>query len=74
MPFAYEKIVFWEKKKFIIPSGEAEKLFIDDISKPKTEWLHDSPLNDIVFKPNLWGTTGNFTSPHVNFPLIIQKE
>ena len=41
MPFAYEKIVFWKKKKFITPSGEAEKLFIDDISKPMTEWLHD---------------------------------
>ena len=49
MPFAYERIVFWKKKKFIIPSGEAEKRFIDNISKPMTEFLHNSPLNDIVF-------------------------
>ena len=68
MPFTYEKIVFWKKKKFITPSGEAEKLFIDDISKPMTEWLHDSPLNDIVFNPNLWGRERLITLPP---PMLI---
>ena len=63
MTFAYERIVFWKKKKFIIPSGEAEKRFIDYISKPMTELLHNSPLNDIVFNLNKGGGRGdgNFT-------------
>ena len=53
MPLAYEKVAYWKKKKLIVPSREAGKRFIDDILKSMTEWLHDSPLNDIVFKTRM---------------------
>ena len=35
---------------FLLPSGKAGRKFIGEISRLMSEWLHDLPLKDIVFK------------------------
>ena len=37
---AYETVVFWRKKKFLLPSGKAERKFIREVSRLMSEWLH----------------------------------
>ena len=56
--FIYEKIVFWRKNLFLLPTGGAGKWYIDEITRLINEWLSNSPLKSIAFKlimimPNL---------------------
>ena len=50
LSLAYEKIVYWKKNLFLLPSGRAAKQFIEETTKLMNEWSHDSPLKDIAFK------------------------
>ena len=47
---AYEKIVNWKKNLFLLPSGQAGKSFIDEMSRLINESIRKSPLKDIAFK------------------------
>ena len=54
----YEEVVYWKKNMFLLPSGRAGKRYVDETTRLMNEWLHDSPMKDIVFKaimimPNL---------------------
>ena len=50
LSLAYKKIVYWQKNPLLLPSRQVGKSFIDEISKLMNEWIHESPLKDIVFK------------------------
>ena len=50
LSLAYEKIVYWKKNLFLLPSGQAGKSFIDEMSRLMNEWIRKSPLKDIAFK------------------------
>ena len=50
LSLAYEKIVYWKKNLFLLPSGQAGKSFIDEMSRLINEWIRESPLKDIAFK------------------------
>ena len=50
LSLVYEKIVYWKKNLFLLPSGRTGKQFIEETTKLINEWLHDSPLKDIAFK------------------------
>ena len=50
LSLAYEKIVYWKKNLFLLPSGQAGKSFIDEMSRLMNEWIRESPLKDIAFK------------------------
>ena len=47
----YEKIVYWKKNLFLLPSGQAGKSFISKTPTLMNEWIHEeSPLKEIAFK------------------------
>ena len=48
--FPYEQIVYWRKNLFLLPSGQVEKNFIDEISRLMIDWIHESPLKNMAFK------------------------
>ena len=48
--FIYEKIVYWKKNLFLLPTGKAGKLFIDELTKLFNAWIDDSPLKNIAMK------------------------
>ena len=50
LSLVYEKIVYWKKNLFMLPSGHVGKQFIGETTQLTNEWLHDSPLKDIAFK------------------------
>ena len=55
---AYEKIVFWNKNIFMLPTGAACKKSISETTRLMNAWLNDSPLKYLAFKeihimPNL---------------------
>jgi len=55
---AYEKVVFWRKNLFLLPTSQAGKEYIDETSRLLNAWAHDSPLDTLAFKaimimPNL---------------------
>ena len=41
------KIVFWRKNLFLLPSGACSKRYIEEITWLLNEWNSDSPLKDI---------------------------
>ena len=54
----YDKVVFWRKNLFLLPTGSAGKKYIEETTRLMNEWLQDSPMKDICFKaimlmPNL---------------------
>ena len=46
----YEKIVYWRKNLFLLPTGKAGKQYIDEITRLINAWVADSPLKKIAFK------------------------
>ena len=48
--FIYEKIVFWRKNLFLLPTGKSGKKYIDEITRLVNAWLSDSCLKDVAFK------------------------
>ena len=54
----YDKVVFWLKNLFLLPSGFCGKRYIQETARLLNEWIHGSPLHRISFKkvmlmPNL---------------------
>ena len=54
----YDKVVFWRKNIFLLPSGRSGKLYIVEATRLINYWTHNSPLQDVAFKaimvmPNL---------------------
>ena len=54
----YEKIVYWRKNLFLLPSGKWGKEYVCETTKMLNHWVEDSPMKDIAFKvimilPNL---------------------
>ena len=47
---AYEKIVLWRKNLFMLPTGNAGKKYIKDVTKLLNTWAQDSPLRSISLK------------------------
>ena len=47
---AYEKIVFWRKNLFLLPTSKSGREYIDETSRLLNEWVHDSPVASIAFK------------------------
>ena len=48
--FAYEQIVYWKRNLFMLPTGKAGRLFIDEITKLIRAWVEESPLKRISMK------------------------
>ena len=46
----YDKVVFWGKKIFLLPSGRSGKLYIEETTRLINSWTHNSPLQDVAFK------------------------
>ena len=46
----YEKIVYWRKNLFMLPSGHAGKSYIKETIRLLDEWNHNSSLKDIALK------------------------
>ena len=54
----YDKVVFWRKNIFLLPSGRSGKLYIEETTRLINSWTRNSPLQDVAFKammvmPNL---------------------
>ena len=47
---AYEKIVLWRKNLFMLPTGNAGKKYIKDVTRLLNTWTQDSPLRSISLK------------------------
>ena len=48
--FVYEKIVYWKKNLFLLPTGKAGQCFIDEITRILDAWVNGSPVKHIAFK------------------------
>ena len=46
----YEKIIYWWRNLFMVPTGKASKEFINEITRLLNAWIDDSSLKDIAFK------------------------
>ena len=54
----YEKVVYWKKNLFLLPTGKSGKLYIDESVKLLNSWVEGTALFEIAFKaivilPNL---------------------
>ena len=58
----YDKMVYWQKNMFIVPSGGGGKKFIKEITRLINLWTDDSPLENIALK-----------AIHVLPALLLQK-
>ena len=47
---AYEKIVYWRKNLFMVPTGAAGKKFINETTKMLNFWTDNSPLKLIALR------------------------
>ena len=45
----YEKIVYWRKNLFMLPTGKAGIQFIEEMTKLMLSWVEDTAMKDIVF-------------------------
>ena len=46
----YDKVVFWHKNLFLLPSGLCGERYVEETTRLLNEWIHDSSLNRISFK------------------------
>lgn len=58
LDLAYNKIVFWRRNLFLLPTGKAGKRYIDETTRLLNAYVTDSPLGKVAFKaimimPNL---------------------
>ena len=47
---AYEKIVFWRKNLFMLPTGKPGKKYIKEVTRLLNAWTQDTPLRSISLK------------------------
>ena len=59
---AYEKIVFWRKNIFMLPTGSIGKKYVLETTKLLNAWTSNSPMKDIAFK-----------AIHIMPSLLLQK-
>ena len=45
----YEKIVYWRKNLFMLPTGKAGIQFIEEMTKLMLSWVEDTAMKDIAF-------------------------
>ena len=45
--------IYWKKNLFLIPSRQAGKNFIDELSRLMNEWIQELSLKDIAFKTSM---------------------
>ena len=45
---AYDKIAYWRKKLFLLPTGTMERSFIDKMERMINAWVYDRPIKDIA--------------------------
>ena len=47
----YDKIVYWRKNLFLLPTGAAGKSsFINKMTRMSNEWVYDTPIKNIALK------------------------
>ena len=46
----YEKIVYWKKNIFLLPTGKCGRCFIDETARLIDAWIRGSPLKNIALK------------------------
>ena len=46
----YEKIVYWKKNIFVLPSSKSRSCFIDETTRLTDAWVRGSPLKNITLK------------------------
>ena len=46
----YEKIVYWKKNIFLLPTGKCRKCFIEETTRLIDAWIRGSPLKNIALK------------------------
>ena len=46
----YDKVVFWRKNIFFLPSGKSGKQYIEETTQLINSWIYNSPLHDGAFK------------------------
>ena len=46
----YERIVYWRKNLFMLPTGKVGKRYIDETTRLMNAWTEDSPLKNVAFK------------------------
>jgi len=46
----YERIVYWRKNLFLLPSGSSGKQFIRETTRLVNSWIDETPLKDFSFK------------------------
>ncbi|XP_066919036.1 uncharacterized protein [Clytia hemisphaerica] len=59
---SYEKIVYWRKNLFKLPSGRTGKDFIREVTRLLNAWIEDSPLGVVSMK-----------AVHIMPALLLQK-
>ena len=59
---ALEKIVYWRRNLFLLPTGNAGKEFIKEMTRPIDSWTNDTTLKPIALK-----------ALHIIPALILQK-
>ena len=59
---SYEKVVYWKKNLFMLPSGGTGKSFIREVTRLLNAWVEDSPLKTISMK-----------AIHIMPALLLQK-
>ena len=47
---AYEKIVFWRKNIFMLPTRNVGKKYIKEVTRILNTWIQDTPLRSISLK------------------------
>ena len=58
----YEKSVHWKRNLFMLPSGAAEKNYIEEVTRLMKLWINDTPLRETALK-----------AVHVMPALLLQK-
>ena len=46
----YEKVVYWKKNLFLLPTGKSGKLYIDESAELLYSWVEGTALHNIAFK------------------------
>ena len=59
---AYEKIVHWKKNLFMLPSGAAEKSYVEEVTRLMKLWIQDTSVKSISLR-----------AVHVMPALLLQK-
>ena len=74
----YDKVVFWRKNLFLLPSGSCGKRYVEETIRLLNEWIHGSPLNGISFKavmlmPNLLLQKPSKNSKSKDYQLALER-